>query len=167
MSKSLGNHIPLLSTPEDMYGKVMSIPDKAMGSFMRLVTTRTPQEISRIESDLQAGTLHPRDAKMALAKEIVSIFHDPTRAEAAQENFKRLFQEKDLPEVMPEFALQPGQTVLEVLVASGLAASKSEGRRLIEQKGVRLDGQVLEKFDSVFPHGGVLQVGKRRFIRVK
>lgn len=166
MSKSLGNHIPLLSTPEDMYGKIMSLPDKAMGSFMRLVTRWTPDLITEIESDLKAGTLHPRDAKMSLAREIVTIFHSDVVALAAEEAFKKVFQQKDIPDGMPEFALQPGQTVLEVLAAAGLVASKSDGRRMIEQKGVKLDGEILEKFDDVFPHPGVLQVGKRRFVRV-
>ncbi|MCS7009877.1 MAG: tyrosine--tRNA ligase, partial [Anaerolineales bacterium] len=80
MSKSLGNHIPLLATPEDMYGKVMSIPDKAMGSYMRLVTRWTPDRIAAYEAALQAGTLHPRDLKMAIAHEIVSIFHSEEAA---------------------------------------------------------------------------------------
>jgi tyrosyl-tRNA synthetase len=167
MSKSLGNHIPLLSTPEDMYGKVMSVPDKAMGSFMRLVTRWTPDQIAKIESGLKAGMLHPRDAKMLLAREIVTIFHNETAALAAEQAFKRVFQQKEVPEDIPEFALQPGQTVLDVLAAAGLVASKSDGRRIIEQKGVKLDGEILEKFDTAFPHPGVLQVGKRRFIRVK
>ncbi|MBE3066118.1 MAG: tyrosine--tRNA ligase [Chloroflexi bacterium] len=167
MSKSLGNHIPLLSTPEDMYGKVMSMPDKAMGSFMRLVTRWTPDRIAELEAGLNSGTLHPRDAKMSLAREIVAIFHDEAAALAAEAAFKKVFQQKDVPDKMPEFALQPGQTVLDVLAAAGLVASKSDGRRMIEQKGVKLDGEILEKFDAAFPHPGVLQVGKRRFVRVK
>jgi tyrosyl-tRNA synthetase len=167
MSKSLGNHIPLLSTPEDMYGKVMSMPDKAMGSFMRLVTRWTPDRIAELEAGLNSGTLHPRDAKMSLAREIVAIFHDEAAALAAEAAFKKVFQQKDVPDKMPEFALQPGQTVLDVLAAASLVASKSDGRRMIEQKGVKLDGEILEKFDAAFPHPGVLQVGKRRFVRVK
>jgi tyrosyl-tRNA synthetase len=167
MSKSLGNHIPLLSTPEDMYGKVMSVPDKAMGLFMRLVTRWTPARIAEIEASLKAGTLHPRDLKMSLAREIVSIYHSDEGAAQAEEAFKKVFQQKDIPDEMPDFALQPGQTVIDVLVAANLIASRSDGRRLIDQKGVKLDGEVLEKFDAPFPHPGVLQVGKRRFVRVK
>jgi tyrosyl-tRNA synthetase len=167
MSKSLGNHIPLLSTPEDMYGKVMSVPDKAMGQYMRLVTRWTPDRIAEVEAGLRSGALHPRDVKMAIAREIVSIFHNEAAALMAEENFKRVFQQKDVPDEMPEYALQPGQTVLDVLIATGLVASKSEGRRLIDQNGVRLDGEVLKQFDAPFPRPGVLQVGKRRFVRVK
>ena len=166
MSKSLGNHIPLLSTPEDMYGKVMSVPDKAMGSFMRLVTRWTPDQIAGIEAGLKSGSLHPRDVKMSLAREIVSIYHSPEIATQAEAAFKKVFQQKEVPDDIPTIALQPGQTVLDVLVAANLVASKSDGRRMIEQKGVKLDGVVLEKFDAAFPHPGVLQVGKRHFIRV-
>jgi tyrosyl-tRNA synthetase len=167
MSKSLGNNIPLLSTPEDMYGKVMSEPDKAMGQFFRLVTRWTPPEIAEMEAGLKAGSIHPRDAKMKLAREIVEIYHGPQAAAQAQEAFVRVFQQKDLPEEIPEYALQPDQTVLEVLVANRLAASKGEGRRLIQQNGVRLDGVTLTDPNQLFPHPGVLQVGKRHFLRVK
>lgn len=167
MSKSLGNHIPLLSTPEDMYGKVMSIPDKAMGQYMRLVTRWTPGQIAEIEAGLQASRLHPRDVKMSLAREIVSIYHSEAAALEAEEAFKRVFQQKDVPDDMPEYTLQAEQTVLDVLLASKLVSSKSEGRRLIKQRGVRLDGEILEQGDAIFPHGGVLQVGKRRFMRVR
>ena len=167
MSKSLGNHIPLLSTPEDMYGKVMSLPDKAMGSFMRLVTRWTPDRIAEMEANLKSGALHPRDLKMSLAREIVSIYQSDEAAALAEEAFKKVFQQNDIPDKIPEFALQPGQTVLDVLAAAALVASKSDGRRMIEQKGVKLDGEILEKFDDPFPHPGVLQVGKRRFVRVK
>jgi tyrosyl-tRNA synthetase len=166
MSKSIGNHIPILAPPEDMYGKVMSVPDKAMGAYFRLVTRWTPQEISELEQGLESGRIHPRDAKMKLAREIVSIFHDPEAAEQAEANFVRVFQQGDLPADMPEYSLQPGQTVLDVLEASGLVSSRGEGRRLVAQKGVRLDGETLEEPNQPFPHPGVLQAGKRRFLQI-
>ncbi len=167
MSKSTGNIIPINTTGADMYGKVMSVPDEAMGKFARLVTRWLPAEIETLEKDVASGKLHPRDAKMRLAHEIVSIFYGEAEARTAEEAFVDLFQKKDVPEEMPEFALQPGQTVLDVLAAAGLVSSKSEGKRIVEQKGVRLDGEVLEIFDADFPHPGILQVGKRRFVRVK
>jgi tyrosyl-tRNA synthetase len=166
MSKSLGNHIPLLSTPEDMYGKVMSVPDKAMGLFFRMVTRWTPPEIATMEKDIAEGRLHPRDAKMRLAFEIVSIYHSPQAAEQAQREFIRVFQQGDLPEEMEEYRLLPGQTVLDV-VSTGFDMTKSEVRRLLEQKGVRLDGQPLSDAHAPFPGKGVLQVGKRRYLRIK
>lgn len=166
MSKSLGNHIPLLSSPEDMYGKVMSIPDKAMGDFFRLVTRWTPSEIAELEQGLEQGKLHPRDVKMKLAREIVSIYHSEAEAVQAEEAFVRVFQQGDQPEEMEEYALEEGQTVLDVLVAGKLVKSKSEGRRMIDQNAVRLDGETLTDPMQDFPHTGVLQVGKRHFLRV-
>jgi tyrosyl-tRNA synthetase len=166
MSKSMGNHIPLLLTPEDMYGKVMSIPDKAMGQYFRLVTRWTPHQIGEIELGLAEGRLHPRDVKMRLAHEIVSIYHDDEAAEKAEEAFVRVFQQKDLPDDMPAYQLESGQSILDVLVAGGLVRSKSEGRRVIAQKGVRLDGETMTDPNQDFPHPGILQVGKRRFLRV-
>jgi tyrosyl-tRNA synthetase len=167
MSKSLGNHIPLNSTPEDMYGKVMSIPDVAMGQFARLVTRWSPGDVASFEASIVAGTLHPRDAKMALAREVTAVYHGEREAEEAQQAFVRLFQQGDLPAEMPEFTLDAGQTVVDVLLAAGLVSSKGEARRLIEQRGVKLDGQTLAKADAPLPHAGVLQVGKRRFLRVR
>lgn len=167
MSKSLGNHIPLNSTPEDMYGKVMSIPDAAMPQFAKLVTRWAPADVAAFEQGLSSGSVHPRDAKMKLAHEVTSVYYSIPQADAAQEAFVRLFQQGSIPEDMPEYALQAGQTVIDVLLAAELIQSKAEGRRLIDQKGVKLDGETLEKFDAPFPHAGVLQVGKRRFVRVK
>lgn len=166
MSKSLGNHIPLLSTPEDMYGKVMSLPDMAMSQYFRLVTRWSPAEIEELEKGLAQGDMHPRDVKMKLAQEIVSIFYGDKAAEEAQQGFVRVFQQGDLPEEMPEYSLLPGQSLLDVLVATKLVSSKSEGRRMVDQKAVRLDGDTLEDANQPFPHPGVLQVGKRRFVRV-
>ncbi len=167
MSKSTGNIVPIYSGAEDMYGKLMSVPDFVMGKYMRLITRWSPHEIETIEKDLESGKLHPRDAKMNLAFEITSIFYGEADAKSAQEAFVRMFQQKEIPDEMPEHELQTGQTALDVILAAKLAASKSEARRLIDQKGVRLDGEVLERGDVTFPHPGVLQVGKRKFLRVK
>jgi tyrosyl-tRNA synthetase len=166
MSKSLGNHIPLLSTPVDMYGKVMSVPDIAMGLFCRLVTRWTPAEIEAIEISLANGSLHPRDAKMKLAREIVSIFHTEAEAKQAEQAFIQVFQKGDLPDDIPEYALQSGQSILDVLVESGLVSSKSEGKRMFSQNAVRFDGQTLSDPEAALTLGGVLQVGKRRYLRV-
>jgi tyrosyl-tRNA synthetase len=168
MSKSLGNHIPLASTPEDMYGKVMSVPDSAMGSFMRLLTSWPPAEIAGIEADLASGKLHPRDMKMRIAKTITVIYQGEEQAEKAEAHFKRVFQEQQLPEDMPDFKLTAGITLIEVLVGSKLVKSKSEGRRLVEQNGVRLEDEVLKdpKGKMTVEAPRVLRVGKRRFVRL-
>jgi tyrosyl-tRNA synthetase len=168
MSKSLGNHIQLASTPEDMYGKVMSVPDSAMGSFMRLLTSWPPAEIAGIEADLASGKLHPRDMKMRIAKTITVIYQGEEQAEKAEAHFKRVFQEQQLPEDMPDFKLTAGITLIEVLVGSKLVKSKSEGRRLVEQNGVRLEDEVLKdpKGKMTVEAPRVLRVGKRRFVRL-
>jgi tyrosyl-tRNA synthetase len=168
MSKSLGNHIPLQATPEDMYGMVMSVPDSAMGAYFRLVTRWTPAKIEQLEGGMAAGELHPRDVKMNLAKEIVSIYHGDKAAEKAEAHFRRVFQEQQLPQEMPEFKLTAGSTLLEVLVSARLVKSKSEARRLIQQRGVRLGEQVLEdpKVEISVDEPQVLRVGKRRFVRL-
>jgi len=167
MSKSIGNIVPINSGANDMFGKVMSIPDAAMGKYMRLVSRWTPHEIEALEKGVATGSMHPRDAKMKLAHEIVSIFYSESDAGSAEEAFVKMFQQKEVPDEMPEFQLEAGQTVLDVILTAKLASSKSEARRLIDQKGVRLDGEVLERGDAAFPHPGVLQVGKRKFLRVK
>jgi tyrosyl-tRNA synthetase len=166
MSKSLGNHIRLLAPPNDMYGAVMSVPDPAMGQFFRLVTRWTPAEIAALEQGLSEGRLHPRDVKMKLAHEIVSIYHNPAEAAKAEEHFRRVFQQRTLPEEMPTFQFQPGQTLIEVLVASKLVTSRGEGRRLCTQQGIRLEGELLADPNATLAHGGVLQAGKRKFVRL-
>lgn len=167
MSKSTGNIVPINTGPEDMYGKLMSIPDFAMGKYMRLVTRWSPHEIEQIERGIEAGKTHPRDAKMKLAFEITGIFYSDAEAQKAQDAFVKMFQQKETPDQMPEFELQRGQTVLDVVLAAGMANSKSEARRLFDQKAVRLDGETIERADTSFPHPGVLQVGKRKFLRVR
>ena len=167
MSKSTGNIVPIYSGAEDMYGKLMSIPDAVMGTYMRLVTRWTPHEIEALERDVEAGKIHPRDAKMKVAREITSIFYGDADAAKAEEAFVKTFQHKEAPAAMPEYDLKNGQTVMDVILETKLATSKSEVRRLLDQKGVRLDGETLERGDIAFPHPGVLQVGKRKFLRVK
>ena len=166
MSKSLGNHIPLNTTAEDMYGKVMSVPDSAMPAYFRLVTRWSTQQIEEIENGLRSGSLHPRDAKMKLAREIVEIFYGAEAAKASEEAFVSVFQHGAIPDEIPEYKLQGNPTVLDVLLDGNLVSSKSEGKRMIAQNGVRLDGELLTDANLTFPHAGILQVGKRRFLRV-
>ena len=167
MSKSTGNIVPINTGAEDMYGKLMSIPDFAMGKYMRLVTRWSPHEIEFMEKEVESGKLHPRDAKMKLSFEITSIFYGEAEAQKAQDAFVKTFQQKEIPDEMPEYELQSDQTVLDVILATKMVSSKSEARRLFDQKGVRLDGETIERGDVAFPHPGVLQVGKRKFLRVR
>jgi tyrosyl-tRNA synthetase len=168
MAKSTGNTIGITDEPADMYGKVMSLPDDVMGNYFRLVTRWTPKEVAALEAQLESGKKHPRDVKMALAREIVEIYHGEEEALEAEEAFRRVFQQGDVPEEMDEHRLKEGATLLEVMVDTGLAASRSDARRLIEQRGVRLEDEVLEDPNQTLDlkEPAVLRVGKRRFLRL-
>jgi tyrosyl-tRNA synthetase len=166
MSKSTGNIVPINTGADDMYGKLMSIPDAAMGTYLRLASRWSPQEIETFEKDLASGKMHPRDAKMKMSFEITSIFYGESDTKSGEETFVKTFQHKEMPDEMPEYQLTDGQTILDVILDAKMASSKSEGRRLIDQKGVRLDGEVVERGDIPVPHPGVLQVGKRKFLRI-
>ena len=168
MSKSTGNYIGINEPPEIVYGKVMSVPDRAMSNYMNLITRWTPDEIAAIESALTEGELHPRDAKMKLAREIVSIFYDDKAAEEAEEHFRTVFQQRELPPDMPAFAVVEPANVVDLLAAAGLARSKSEARRLIQQGGVKLDGEKVPDIETevAVTTDRVLQVGRRRFVRL-
>jgi tyrosyl-tRNA synthetase len=167
MSKSLGNHIPLNTTPEDMFGKVMSIPDKAMSSYARLVTRWTVDKIDKFEAMVEKGELHPRDAKMELAEEITAAFFNEEQAEKAHQHFVTLFQKKDTPENMETFKVQGEPVLLDVLVDSGLVKSKSQVRRLVDQNGIKIDGEPVSDPYLVLEPPVVVQVGKRRFLKVE
>jgi len=167
MSKSTGNIVPINTGAEDMYGKLMSIPDAAMVKYLRLASRWNPHEIDAFEKELASGTMHPRDAKMKMSFEITSIFYGDAEAQKAQDAFVKTFQQKEVPDEMPDYELKPGQSVMDVILDAKMAVSKSEARRLFDQKGVRLDGETVERGDIPFPHPGVLQVGKRKFLRVK
>ena len=167
MSKSTGNYIGIAEPPEVMYGKVMSLPDEVMGQYFRLVTRWTPEEVARTEAELAAGRLHPMEAKKMLAREIVDCYHGAAAAQAAARRFERVHQEDKLPQEMPEFVLDEALPVPDLLLAAGLCRSKSQGRRLVQQGGVRLDGELIESIEQVvMPGEKVLQVGKRRFVRL-
>jgi tyrosyl-tRNA synthetase len=168
MSKSQGNHIPINSSPEDMYGKVMSLPDSAMPQYMRLVTRWTPEIVAGYEQGMQTGTAHPRDVKMALAREIVEIYYGVHTVAAAEEHFKTVFQKGALPEDMEHIVMQGEPLLVDFLAEHGLVKSKSEARRLIQQSGVKLGGQVVSDINTRlgFADESVVQVGKRKFVRV-
>ena len=167
MSKSLGNHIPLNTTPEDMFGKVMSIPDKAMLSYARLVSRWSVEKIDSFEEAIEASEVHPRDAKMDLAEEITAAFFDEDQAEMAREHFVSLFQKGDTPDEMPTYSISGGVALIVALTESGTVKSSSQVRRLIQQNGVKVDGEkVSDPFMDLKP-GSVVQVGKRRFLKIE
>lgn len=167
MSKSLGNYIGINEPPEVIYGKTMSIPDEAMSNYLNLVTRWTPERIAELEAALRAGTIHPMEVKKQLAWEIVDIFYGSEAADAAAEHFARVHQQRELPEEMPTFTLTEPLPLVTLLHEAGLAKSRSDARRLIQQGGVRLKNVAVEDVDFIVPvEEAVLQVGKRRFLRL-
>ena len=160
MSKSLGNHIPIRSSAADMYGLVMSIPDSAMLRYFELATRMNPAEVAAI----LAG--HPRDAKMRLAREVTSIFHSAEDAGRAEETFVRIHSRREAAAEARELLLAQPTPVVDAMVESGLAASKSEARRLISQGGVRMDGEVISDPGALLQRSGMLQAGRRKWARV-
>ena len=168
MSKSVGNAIGINETAEQMYGKVMSIPDHAMLNYFTLVTRYTPAQVGDIKARLERGKSHPRDIKMELAREIVSIFHSDEAAHQAEEHFVTVFQQRDLPEDMPVYHVRAPMNVIDLMADADLIKTKSEGRRLIQQGGVKLDGQVISEIETQIglSDEAVLQIGRRKFVRL-
>ncbi|MEW6524797.1 MAG: tyrosine--tRNA ligase [Bacillota bacterium] len=169
MGKSLNNYIGIAEPPSEMYGKVMSIPDHLMTSYFELITLVDMGQVRQWEASMQKGTVNPRDVKRRLAREIVARFHDQDAARKAEEHFDRVHVQKDLPDEIPDVEVAETTIWITRLVAvAGLAPSHAEARRLVEQGGVRLDGQVITDASYQWPvrHGAVLQVGKRRFARI-
>ncbi len=170
MSKSLGNHIPLLSEPWDMFGKVMSVPDKAMPIYHKLILGWSPQQVKDLETGLASGALHPNEVKMRLAREIVAIFHSPEAAQEAQRRWDEVFRGgSGVPEDIPEEQLSAEERVTDILRRLNMVSSGAEAKRLIQQNGVRLDGQVVSDINATIQPDGlpvVLQVGKRKFVRL-
>ena len=168
MSKSTGNYIGVDEAPEQQYGKVMSIPDGAMPAYYKLVTRFEPSQIAQVEADLKSGKIHPRDAKMQLAREIVSIFHGDAAAAKAEEHFKTVFQQRELPPDMPTHALSDPINIVDLMHEAGMVSSKREARRLLQQGGVKLDGSMVDSVDAIIEPGKaeVLQVGRRRFVQL-
>ncbi len=174
MSKSLGNAIGITDPPEEMYGKVMSLPDALIAHYFEFCTDVTMDEVQAIAAGLADGSVHPREAKARLATAIVTLWHGKAHATEAQRAFERLFVEKDLPAEIPEAAVSRDELtrgrirLVKLLVLTGLADSNSEAKRLISQGGVTVDGERVHKVDAdvALKNGAVLRVGKRHFVRV-
>ncbi len=167
MSKSFGNTIDLKAAPSDMYGKVMSLVDSVIVEYFRLVTDVTDAELAEMERALNAGAVNPRDVKMRLGREIVAQFHGADAARAAEEEFVKVFQQRELPTDMPTFAMKQDMPIIDLMVAADLAPSRSEARRLVAQGGVRRDDAAVDQIDAVIPaRPAVLRVGRRKFVRL-
>lgn len=176
MGKTEGNMVVLNEKPGEMFGKIMSWPDEVIVSSLEFCTDLSIKEVEEISKQIKTKQLNPRDAKARLAREIVSIHHSKTVASDAEKEFNRVFKEKQIPSKLKSYKLpasqQDGQAkklnILELLAKTKLAPSKAEAKRLVEQRGVKIDGKVVKdwKKEISLKSGMILQVGKRRFIKL-
>ncbi len=176
MSKSLDNAVGLTEAPEEMFGKLMSVPDELIVRYLQLCTDLAPSDVQQAARGLEDGSRHPAEEKRRMAREIVALYHGGPAAEAAEHRFNRVFRERELPEdvteaPLPTEAVRDGKVSLpRLLAALGLAVSNAAARRLLDQRGVRRDGEILEgvdqEVDPGFVVGHVLSVGKRTFVRI-
>ena len=173
MSKSLGNYVAVEDAPFEMFGKLMSVSDDLMWKYWLLLTDHTEHDIEGMRADVRSGVRHPMDVKKELASTVVGELHSPGAAEEARREFERVFSARDLPTEIPEVSLPlEGNVMLlsKLLCSAGLASSNSEARRLIQQRGVKVDGRVVDdvKAELQVAAGSrlLLQAGKRRFANV-
>ena len=169
MSKSLGNYIGISEAPSEMYGKAMSIPDELMMRYFMLVTNMSIEEQEQLSKDLESGAAHPRDVKMKLAHTIVRLYHGEEAANFGQEEFVRVFQKHAMPTDIPEYKVaitDEAVFVPQLLSDAGLTASNGEARRSIKAGAFKIDGEKCNEEHIVLKDGMVLQVGKRKFIKI-
>lgn len=164
MSKSFENTVDFVDPPQEMYGKLMRMSDEVLPDYFACLTDLPENDLTALQLDMQMGKLNPRDAKMRLAREIIAQFYGKEGALAAEAEFVKVFQRRELPTEMQTATIAAGASVSDFLVASGLAASKSEARRLIQQGGVSVDGtKMVDGASPATP--GVWRVGPRRFVK--
>ena len=174
MSKSLGNYVGITDAPQDMYGKLMSIPDAAMPMYYELLLNRTKAEVAALSAEIAAGTIHPRQAKSDLARAIVTTYHSAAAGEAAVAEFDKIFTQRELPSELDDILVSRSEFegdslwLVKVMIAAQFVASNGEARRLIKQGAVKVDGEIItdEMAQIAFTGGEVVQVGKRRVGRV-
>ena len=170
MSKSLNNYIGIDEAPNEMFGKVMSISDELMWRYYELLTDATVDDINALKFRSEVGEENPRDLKVNLAKQIIKDFHSWEAAEAAEEEFNRRFVKKEVPDEIDERTVDAGTYRLpDLLVQTNLAASKAEAKRLIEQGGVKINGEKATRASAEIEvrsgDGVLLQVGKLKFLK--
>lgn len=165
MSKSYNNCVYVTDTPEDMYGRLMSMPDRLIPDYMECCTNIAMSEVDACKKALENGSENPKYLKMRLAREIVTMYHSASEAKRAEEAFENVFKNKGVPEDIPEYRAKAGESLIDALVASKTVVSKSEARRLIEQGGVKHDEVVVKAIDAT-AEKGIWKVGKRKFLRI-
>ncbi|MDU1321089.1 MAG: tyrosine--tRNA ligase [Clostridium botulinum] len=166
MSKSLGNYIGINEDANDIYGKVMSIPDEMIVKYYELATDIHPDEVAKIKAKLEEENVNPRDIKMELAKEIVRLYHGEEESIKAEENFKNIFQQGNMPEDIGTIEVNVAETnIVDLIVKAEFAPSKNEARRLVKQEAVKINGEKVDEECKVKSED-ILQVGKKKFIKI-
>ncbi|HDO31410.1 MAG TPA: tyrosine--tRNA ligase [Desulfobacteraceae bacterium] len=171
MSKSLGNYIGITESPDNIFGKVMSLSDELMFRYYDLLSDLSVDEIAALREEMNGGRVHPKEVKMRLARELTARFHDRQAADLAARQFDQVFQKHELPDDIPECRLEVAEDVIwlpKLLLAAGLVNSTSDGRRMLRQNAVSVDGKKISVVDTDIPARGrvLLKVGKRRFCQV-
>ncbi len=169
MSKSLGNYIGITEAPNDIYAKTLSISDALMWRYYELLSEKTLDEIAKMKEEVASGALHPKRAKEMLAMELVARFYDENAAKEAKEAFDKVFKAKQIPDDIPEVSVEKGIWICKALTEAGIEPSTSQARRDIKQGAVRIDGEKVSNESLTLDNEGeyVLQVGKRKFAKVK
>jgi tyrosyl-tRNA synthetase len=169
MGKSTGNYIGVSESPKEMFGKTMSIPDKLLLNYFELTTNTSLEEIENIKKALAEGE-NPRNLKIRLAREIITLYHNAEAADRAEKEFIEIFANKGVPDDIETRELpQSTWNIIELVAGTGLSSSKSEARRLVEGGGIRIDGEKVAGIDVEIDISNekLLQVGKRKFLKVK
>lgn len=169
MSKSLDNYISLNESANSMFGKIMSIPDSLILNYFTLLTDASADELEKIKNNLNNPDLNPRDLKVRLAKEIVTMYHSVAEADEAEEEFNKIFRDKGIPSEIPEIKFSDKSLpVLDLLVKIKLASSKSDAKRLVEGKAVEIDGEIISDWKTMIEikNGAVIRAGKRKFVKI-
>ena len=170
MSKSLGNYIGITESADNIYGKVLSVSDDLMFRYFALLSDLSNNEIAELKMQVESGEVHPKEAKKQLARELTARFHSQELAMAAEENFEKVFQKGGVPDDLPVFhcSLTEPIALPQLLVDAGLVNSTSDGRRMVQQGAVSIDGEkIIEINTPISPTGEILvKVGKRRFCKV-
>lgn len=172
MSKSLGNYIGIEEPPGEMFGKIMSIPDALMWRYYELLSDRSLEAVDRLRTEVEKGTLHPMEAKKRLGEEIVTKYHSSEASQKARLEFEHVFRDKEIPEDLPTVSLiweAEGIWIVKTLTEAGLVKSRNEGRRMIQQGAVQVNGMKISDLDYKLPipeKAHIIKVGKKRFVRL-
>jgi len=170
MSKSLENYVGIAESAKEQFGKIMSLPDELIINYMRLLTEIPEEKINKIEKELKSGAVNPKEPKARLGFEIAKFYHNAEEAEQAKKEFERVFSKKEMPSEMSIVEILGNKiNIIDFLADNKILQSKSEARRLIEQGGVEIDKKKIDDWQKEVEvkDGSVIQIGKRKFIKIK